>query len=619
MKINILAGVLVFFVLGVIGCAPSRLEQALVYSGENRGELEKVLAHYSEDEKDSLKLRAARFLIENMPGHYGMYGPAMDDYKRFIDSAAADYNYTMRRALYCTAYKIPELMARLEPIEDIHIVTADYLIRNIDRSFEIWQYYPWCADVGFDDFCNFILPYRVMNEPLDEWKQQPMLTDEMTEFYKYYTTAHDLKTLYEDLFRRYYSMAPLSRTGIVLPDGRPLPKDCIETVIAEVAAYRTVGMPAAADLFVQILHGDGCHYMPVVLDGKYNHIPQRGSEMQRATKFLRYTYAVNPVPKENCIDAPYLNNTHLMDVTDMYMNNVDTEIGIPRRYRRHTKTAYVASFNSRRWEPSWWADIKGPKAKFTNLVMHNMYLPVVYIANRQVAVGYPFYLSGSKKISFVPDKDSLISMSLTRKCSANFTRKHFWQQGIQNSYIQAADNPRFDNAVTVGRITYNPFMTPYVIDVETTEAYRYWRYVTLHINGYVGELDICDSRGDTISPANYSHPNEREEVQRMYDDDPLTFYYFHKGNCEFDFHEPVRLSSFRFSPRMDGNDVRPGLRYELYYWDSDGWVLSDSVVATDNVLRFDNVPSNAVYWLHCTSEGREERIFTYDRNGVRFW
>lgn len=55
----------------------SLLEQALKKSGNNRSELEKVLAHYSQKDTDSLKLQAAIFLIENMPGHYSYYGASL--------------------------------------------------------------------------------------------------------------------------------------------------------------------------------------------------------------------------------------------------------------------------------------------------------------------------------------------------------------------------------------------------------------------------------------------------------------------------------------------------------------------------------------------------------------
>lgn len=43
------------------------LEQALELAGDNRSELEAVLDHYKDEPE---KLRAARYLIENMPGHY---------------------------------------------------------------------------------------------------------------------------------------------------------------------------------------------------------------------------------------------------------------------------------------------------------------------------------------------------------------------------------------------------------------------------------------------------------------------------------------------------------------------------------------------------------------------
>ena len=43
------------------------IQYALDLAGDNRTELEQVLEHYSDEPE---KLAAARFLIENMPGHY---------------------------------------------------------------------------------------------------------------------------------------------------------------------------------------------------------------------------------------------------------------------------------------------------------------------------------------------------------------------------------------------------------------------------------------------------------------------------------------------------------------------------------------------------------------------
>ena len=66
----------IIFCISGISCGQhnAELENALKLAGENRGELEKVLYHYSQNPSDSLKLQAATFLIKNMPGHYTLEG-----------------------------------------------------------------------------------------------------------------------------------------------------------------------------------------------------------------------------------------------------------------------------------------------------------------------------------------------------------------------------------------------------------------------------------------------------------------------------------------------------------------------------------------------------------------
>lgn len=53
---------------------------------------------------------------------------------------------------------------------DAHVITADYLIENIDLAFEEWEKRPWNKYFTFDDFCELILPYRIDNEPLERWR-----------------------------------------------------------------------------------------------------------------------------------------------------------------------------------------------------------------------------------------------------------------------------------------------------------------------------------------------------------------------------------------------------------------------------------------------------------------
>ena len=59
------------------------VEKALDEAGDNRLELLKVIDHYRNgEERDSLKLEAAMFLIGNMPGHGSVWSEAIDTFRQ---------------------------------------------------------------------------------------------------------------------------------------------------------------------------------------------------------------------------------------------------------------------------------------------------------------------------------------------------------------------------------------------------------------------------------------------------------------------------------------------------------------------------------------------------------
>ena len=62
------------------------VDTALRQAGKNRSELEYVLKYYSRSEPDSLKLRAAEYLIANMSGHRCLHGTEVDSYYRKIST-----------------------------------------------------------------------------------------------------------------------------------------------------------------------------------------------------------------------------------------------------------------------------------------------------------------------------------------------------------------------------------------------------------------------------------------------------------------------------------------------------------------------------------------------------
>ena len=156
----------------IFSCGPSdreQLNEALKFAGENRSELEKVLKHY---ENDSLKLKAAKFLIENMPFYFSYESEQLNQYKNNLYKIAIENKCSDDEAIRIAQKRFGILSySTFRKDYDAHIITADYLIKNIDLSFKVWKEKPWGKYFSFDDFCETILPYRIGDEPLEDWRE----------------------------------------------------------------------------------------------------------------------------------------------------------------------------------------------------------------------------------------------------------------------------------------------------------------------------------------------------------------------------------------------------------------------------------------------------------------
>ena len=154
------------------GC-DSELDEALLRAGDNRGEMEKVLEHFKND-PDGLKYDAARFLIINMPYHYTYTGACMDSLdSAYREMAAAP---TQKRVEVFNNLKKNIDDSKAEPIVDINSVSAAYLINAVDDACYVWNHSGWSKDYDKSIFFDYVLPYRLLNEPL---------SDTITDRYRY--------------------------------------------------------------------------------------------------------------------------------------------------------------------------------------------------------------------------------------------------------------------------------------------------------------------------------------------------------------------------------------------------------------------------------------------------
>lgn len=151
----------------VTSCHPE-LDKALSSAGDNRAELEKVLEHFKED-PDPLKYEAAVFLIENMPYHYTQEGKGAEK----VDSAylaMAEYPVAQREKVFKGLTDSINGSGDHVAI-DIKTVKADYLIKAINEACDLWHEVAWNEEYSKELFFDYVLPYRLLDEPLSEWKE----------------------------------------------------------------------------------------------------------------------------------------------------------------------------------------------------------------------------------------------------------------------------------------------------------------------------------------------------------------------------------------------------------------------------------------------------------------
>lgn len=330
------------------------LDYALKQAGKNRAELEKVLVHYV---GDSLKLEAAKFLIRNMVYHTGLYDTLLNASGEVYmpDIPYMPYQDERITQIYDSLFQCGHRVQNIKK-RDIELVTADFLIENIDCAFAAWRK-PWARCLSFDDFCRYVLPYRSSNEPLSALRR---------EMQKRYFPVLDSAGVTNPIDACMLLSSRMAGTfgfvGIL-----PL-YSSVESVdkmkwsncegIAMYAAFlmRAVGIPVVLDCTIWAKTPAGHYWCAVMDEGRKWHSfgvaglnCEEHKEWFSKKKFLIppkvYRRVFMPEPAER--DVPddgyrtYVKNPLYKDVTaDYYVPPVDIEVELPKK-PEGKKVSYV--------------------------------------------------------------------------------------------------------------------------------------------------------------------------------------------------------------------------------------------------------------------------------------
>lgn len=648
--------------LSVISCTREDmyLYYALKAAGGNKEELKTVLRHYRKEDRDPLKLKAARYLISNMPAHYSYRDTAAIDsyYGKALEilgtGPSPDWQRDTLRQISDSEYA----WLSNDIVSDIEVVSADYLIDNIDRAFHEWRTRPWARHLSYDEFRDWILPYKVTEQQsLDDWRTvlpvhysdsistvPPDDVERNSIYGAIEIVRNEIHSKQSEIGHR---VIWEDRSGIPLRSARTWMRmtygTCMDYVTMGTAVFRSMGLPAAIDQVPSWgRNGDG-HSWYVFPDDRGREqatinslIVSAGMQFypyERIPKVWRNTYSINRKTARYLNSARYVYPFNLCqkDVTEHYNLTRDLEIDIPRerlselKDKRYVYIAMIANSQGPEWKILDYGTLGRGKAHFRNMGCNMLYVVLGYNGSELIPVCDPFTLGKDGKISYIhydQDNARYTCMGLRRKYYESYNVVE-QRRKILGGMIQCSDHADFCHARTL--YTIDTTAIPARVELRDTDrAYRYWRYLSPNGSwGNISELAFYDKDGNKLDYRGIANPEAGQDaIERAFDGNLLSNFEINQpdGNwVGMDMGKPIKVGSFSISPRSDDNDVCPGNEYELYFYNNREWVSLGYRSAQDNCLDYDSIPLNTLLWLRNYTRGNDERPFVVHETGELEW
>ncbi len=628
----------------------SNINLSLNKASKNRTELEYVLQFYKES-GDTLKLKAAHYLIKNMLYHFSLDSEKSQYFYNMIDSTLLNtkYNTHNHKHLIDSLHKSSIFNIKW----DTQTLTAKNIIQNIECAFNLWDCSPWCQHLDFNEFCEYILPYRLCNKYTIESREkiQDILIDsnlksqlnslqyssetKNSAFWACMIINQKLKELDPEHSANEFVPIYKISTRAKIPSGT-----CEEYAIITATIMRSLGIPVGIDFTPQWPFRSLGHTWNTLLTNSGRILTFGGADTNpdiihkpdsKMSKVYRYTYEINPTmlaileAEKNLPES--LNKIHIKDVTKEYMKT--STITIPIRNKRDHQYSYLAVFDNQSWIPVCYSKQKTSNSfVFENIGRDIVYLPVYYENGIIVPYAPPFILDIQGNLHYLEADTSQIKMAtLNRKYYLSERMLKYARRCI-GAIIEASNKKDFSISDTLYEIQKMTFTTDSII-IKSNKKYRYWRYVSQPKTlCNIAELEFKyknkSIKGNIIG-TNGTYDSlslEKSDKYAVFDKDPLTFFdapqNIKHAWVGIDFKKPVSIDKILYTPRNDDNNIRIGDLYELFYWDNNQWNSLGKQKATLPSLHF-KVPSNALLLLKNHSRGREERIFTYKNNMQHWW
>jgi hypothetical protein len=350
-------------------------------TGFNRVELTKTIAKYFES-GDSLKLQAAYFLIRNMKRQYSVEYQLIDSNENIIEINPLDFADEESFLKYWDSLETNTnglVFNAKKYMLDRDTITYEILTSTIEKSIEA-RNYPWAKGYDNNIFFKYVLPYRIGNEHIEDWRSFLMQefswiedsagkdakADNVAQIVNNYVNrnfSYDLRHLknpheqkLEDLFA--------NKNG-----------NYRDLSFLKARILRSLGIPATVDYIPYLSDSVHSFHFAVYFDDEGNFKPLLDPETENLIydetlipKVYRRIYhtidsslfAIKDLMKTT---PPYLGHYDYLDVTEHY---VPVQEIIYEGFCPDT-LIYLSVFNDKKWRATDWAICKNNKAVFKNI------------------------------------------------------------------------------------------------------------------------------------------------------------------------------------------------------------------------------------------------------------
>ncbi|MFV0588252.1 hypothetical protein [Bacteroides reticulotermitis] len=632
---------LIAFYLLYTGCSKNEVQVALDYAGTNRAELEKVLAYYK-DPKDSLKLRAACFLIANMPYHGYLWSERQEMYRKKIAAGGR----VLGRGILRKFWEESQMPDEQEFVLDAHSLTSDFLIRNIESAFRVWELSPWREKVDYNTFCHYILPYRLADEPLSiSWRDSLNL-----HFSPIIEKETDMQRAFVLISK--YVNKKMSQSSVACPhvmDILSLNKYgyglCRDRSLLLGNALRAVGIPAVYDYvhswanYSEVGHTwialpyQGKTYTLLDKDSVLRTGNRIDASMFKPTHILEsdYPFVIDSIKRVSKVwrsiyrfsweeDPSFLKyipwnlaNPFSVDVSDKYA--LTSSVSIVSLTK--AKVAYLCTFRTGRdWQLAAWAPRERNGFTFRNVGHSIVYQLVELNAGVLTPLGYPFILRiDGRKVILKPDLQTKQKVLLHRKYRFFTHWTNQWGKMLQGRF-EGSHSSDFKHAKILYTIRSTPLFQN-IVELNTDEKFKYIRYVCpTDCRTPLAEIEFWSDGQRLLGKV---VGEKATALENCFDSDMQTC-----PSCKqtgywvgLALESPKYIQKIVYYPKNDDNFIQLRQEYELLYYDHK-WISLGRRIATNMSLEYDSVPERSLLLLRNRTKGKEERIFIYE-GGRQVW